>query len=272
MSDPKATPGNQQQQTEQKGPTGNPPKKPMSRAEAISILKLAANRLNAQKSTGPTSDEGKERTKYNARRHGFTGQVLLMTVEETPLFNAFVAGMMKEFAPVGTHETFLANSIAEDSWRLNQMRARCNNIEAVCTFEGAGKHLHLEEGTNHQVEDAVVDAAIARDRAKELSLISTYMQRTQRACEKHKKELRELQEERKAHRAQELEEARLLFQLADTEGVKWDPKDDGFDFSLAEVKLHTHRHHMLQKARRREKDYRDHHYPVEITRSAGKAA
>ena len=33
---------------------------------------LAANRRNAQKSTGPRSSEGKRRASQNSRRHGFT--------------------------------------------------------------------------------------------------------------------------------------------------------------------------------------------------------
>ena len=57
-----------------------------------------------------------------------TGQVLIMTPEEREKFDAFVKGMMTELAPVGTHETFLANSMAEEAWRLNQIRARCANL------------------------------------------------------------------------------------------------------------------------------------------------
>ena len=73
--------------------------------------------------------------------------------------------------------------------------------------------------------------------------MSLYAQRTQRAYEKYKKELNELQEKRKADEAAELEEARLLFQLADTQGLAYDPKKDGFVFSLQFIKAQTERHH-----------------------------
>ena len=62
-----------------------------------------------------------------------------MTPEEREKFDAFVKGMMTDLAPVDTHETFLANSMAEEAWRLNQIRARCTNLSAVGDFDGAGK-------------------------------------------------------------------------------------------------------------------------------------
>jgi hypothetical protein len=232
----------------------------------VADLHRQASALKAKK--GPASPEAKERVKYNALRHGFTGQVLIMTPEEREKFDAFVKGMMTDLAPVGTHETFLANSMAEEAWRLNQIRARCSNLSAVGDFDGAGdKYLPMEG-----IESAVIDSVVARDQSKQLALMSLYGQRTQRAYEKYKKELNELQETRKADEATALEEARLLFQLADTQGLAWDPVEDGFVFSLPSIKKHTERHHRLILAKRTEGDYRKKNNLTEITRAAGKAA
>jgi len=241
------------------------------------VLKAAA--LKGKK--GPASPEAKQRVKYNALRHGFTGQVLIMTPEEREKFDAFVTGMMTDLAPVGTHETFLANSMAEEAWRLNQIRARCANLSAVGDFDGAGDKYRPMEDRNpglettaqtNAIETAVIETVVARDQSKQLALMSLYGQRTQRAYEKYKKELNELQEKRKADRATELEEARLLFQLADTQGLAYDPKKDGFVFSLQFIRAQTERHHRLILAKRTEADYRKKHNLTEITRAAGKAA
>jgi hypothetical protein len=137
---------------------------------------------------GPASPEAKQRVKYNALRHGFTGQVLIMTPEEREHFDAFVQGMMTDLAPVGTHETFLANSMAEEAWRLNQIRARCANLSAVGDFDGAGDNYRPMEGQNpgletNGIESAVIDSVVARDHSKQLALMSLYGQRTQRAYE-----------------------------------------------------------------------------------------
>jgi hypothetical protein len=176
--------------------------------------------------------------------------------------------MMADLAPVGTHETFLANSMAEEAWRLNQIRARCANLSAVGDFDGAGDKYREAAG----IESAVIDSVVARDQSKQLVLMSLYGQRTQRAYEKYKKELSELQETRKAHQGAELEEARLLFQLADTQGLAYDPQQDAFVFSLPLIRAHAERHHRLILAKRTERDYRKKNNLTEITRAAGKAA
>src|SRR5580658_10701439 len=189
----------------------------------VADLEQQTTALIALKSKkGPSTPEGKERVKYNALRHGFTGQVLIMTPEEREKFDAFTKGMMTDLAPTGTHETFLANSIAEEAWRLNQIRARCVNLAAVGDIDGAGdKYRPIEDGVG--IEHAVVDSVVARDQSKQLALMSLYGQRTQRAYEKYKKDLNELQDKRKASDEAERDEARLLFQLADTQGLAYDP-------------------------------------------------
>jgi hypothetical protein len=248
---------------------------PTEMSALIADLQHQAIALKGKK--GPASPEAKQRVKYNALRHGFTGQVLIMTPEEREKFDAFVNGMMTDLAPVGTHETFLANSMAEEAWRLNQIRARCANLSAVGDFDGAGDKYRPMESENPEVEtdgieNAVIDSVVARDQSKQLALMSLYGQRTQRAYEKYNKELNELQEKRKADKAAELEEARLLFQLADTQGLTYDPKKDGFVFSLQFIRAKAERHHKLILAKRTETDYRKKHRLTEITQAAGKAA
>jgi hypothetical protein len=238
----------------------------------VADFEREASTLKGKK--GPSSPEAKQRVKYNALRHGFTGQVLIMTPEEREKFDPFVKGMMTDLAPVGTHETFLANSMAEEAWRLNQIRARCANLSAVGDFDGAGdKYRPMESPIEAAgIESAVIDSVVARDQSKQLVLMSLYGQRTQRAYEKYKKELNELQETRKTHAAAELEEARLLFQLADTQGLAYDPKQDGFVFSLPLIRARADRHHRLILAKRTERDYRKKNNLTEIPRAAGKAA
>ena len=83
-----------------------------------SIAQVTANIANAQKSTGPKTEPGKHRTRFNAYRHGLTGQICLLTAEEQQAFDQHCTGIRESLEPVGALETELAQSIAEDHWRL----------------------------------------------------------------------------------------------------------------------------------------------------------
>jgi hypothetical protein len=239
---------------------------------AAHVADLEKQFLAQKAKKGPQSPEAKQRVRYNAVRHGFTGQVLIMTPEERVKFDAFTKGMMQDLAPAGTQETFLANSMAEEAWRLNQIRARCNNLAAVGDFDGTGDRYQapedLDPAAATQLEATVIETAVTRDRSKELALMSLYGQRTQRAYEKYKKELNELQTVRKAKEARELEEARLLFQLADSQGLPWKPADDGFVFSLEQIKTYTERHHKLHLAKNNQYDFKERNNLHKLTRKA----
>ena len=55
----------------------------------ISPERLAANRRNAQKSTGPRTAEGKAASRQNAFKHGMTGEgIVLRTRTPPPSTNA----------------------------------------------------------------------------------------------------------------------------------------------------------------------------------------
>ena len=82
-------------------------------------------------STGPSTDAGKATTRLNATRHGLTSQVACMPWEDRAAFNHFCSALAAEYRPDGLIETELAQSIAEDHWRLNRVRAIDHNIFAL---------------------------------------------------------------------------------------------------------------------------------------------
>ena len=216
---------------------------------------LTANRANAAHSTGPRSPEGNKTSSQNARRHNITAQTTVMTEEDRIQHDDFCAGMMTELAPVGSMETFLASSVAEEAWRLNYSRAHCNNIVSIGHFDGTGE---LYNADHPEIHTAITAATVVRDQAKTLELISLYEQRIHRAFQKHFEQLRQLQAERKAKHDTDLNEARLLSQLAELQNLPYNPAADGFGFVNAEIDRFTDRVHRLELAKERNLTYRQH--------------
>jgi hypothetical protein len=211
----------------------------------ISPQRLAANRLNATKSTGPRTPEGKSRSSQNARRHGATAQITVMTDEDRVAHDKFTRAMVAELAPIGEMETFHATSAAEQAWRLHNARAQCNNIIAIGHFDGTGD---LYDADHPEIHTAITAATVMRDRAKTLELLSLYEQRIHRIFRSHYDQLQKLQADRKTRREAELNEARLLRQLAEQQHLPYEPTADGFVFSNDEITRFTDRRHRLRQA------------------------
>src|SRR5271154_2515980 len=97
--------------------------------------------------TGPRTPEGKRRSSLNATRHCLTGQIVIFTQEESVAFDKHCAALRNSLAPIGDQETELAQSIAEDRWRLNRARALENSIFA----QGYQEHVGDSDSGNPEV-------------------------------------------------------------------------------------------------------------------------
>jgi hypothetical protein len=79
---------------------------------------IAANRLNAQKSHGPTNTTP---TRTNATKHGLLA-VGVTELDDIEGYRNMLSGLVQELNPVGTLERFLIESIALDVTRLRRAR------------------------------------------------------------------------------------------------------------------------------------------------------
>ena len=85
-----------------------------------SEAQVVANRLNAQKSTGPRTPEGKTVVSQNAVKHGLLAEHAVVRGEDLGQFEFFRDQMLGELAPVGQMESVLAERIVSLSWRLQR--------------------------------------------------------------------------------------------------------------------------------------------------------
>ena len=79
---------------------------------------IQANRLNAKKSTGPQSPEGKKRVAQNRIKHGLAGEHVVLASEDPSAFDNLLATLNENWDPHSETEAFLVETLAFNQWRL----------------------------------------------------------------------------------------------------------------------------------------------------------
>jgi len=90
---------------------------------------IAANRNNAQASTGPTSADGRARSSRNALSSGLYSRGEFVLPEEHDCYDEFCASFQADLQPEGAVEQTLSSQIIHAAWRLR----RCSAIAAGMT-------------------------------------------------------------------------------------------------------------------------------------------
>jgi hypothetical protein len=97
--------------------------------------KIAANRENGRKSTGPRSERGKTKSRLNALKSGIHATIPVLPGEDADAYHAIVKSNLNHFAPVGPVESFLVHQITTEQWRLERIQKAENAL-----------HVRLHEG------------------------------------------------------------------------------------------------------------------------------
>jgi hypothetical protein len=92
----------------------------------ISLQRLEANRRNALRSTGPRTEDGKQRSRANAVRHGLTAETVVGSLEDAEDYKAFEAAIIADYEAETAVARELVLRLASLLWRLR----RANAIEA----------------------------------------------------------------------------------------------------------------------------------------------
>jgi hypothetical protein len=92
----------------------------------ISLQRLEANPRNALRCTGPRTEDGKQRSRVNAVRHGLTAETVVGSFEDAEDYKAFEAGISADYEAETAVARELVLRLASLLWRLR----RANAIEA----------------------------------------------------------------------------------------------------------------------------------------------
>ena len=88
-----------------------------------SIKQIEANRRNAHKSTGPSTEEGKQRSRCNAVRHGLTAETVIGALEDAEDYKAFEAAIIADYDAQSAVERELVLRLASVLWQLRRATA-----------------------------------------------------------------------------------------------------------------------------------------------------
>jgi hypothetical protein len=211
--------------------------------------RAAVNKANSQKSTGPRTEAGKQRSSLNVLRHGLTGQTVVLPAEDLSAYQRHSQSFLQEYQPKGASETQLVQSLIDTSWRVNRGAALETNLFSLGITE-----MENSIRANHpQAETALAMALAFREHMRAFSNISMNGQRLARQFERTLALLRQIQAERHATEQRELDNAAKIFKMhkdknPSCKSAPYNPANDGFVFSSDEIETFLTREERLEQA------------------------
>jgi hypothetical protein len=162
-------------------------------SQNISDAQLAANRANAQSSTGPKSEQGKLVSSHNALKTGLTGRTIVLPTDDVAAYQSLVALINRKFAPANDYEKHLVQTIADTEWRLLRIPTLESGLYAIGRAELAADCAHER---NSELRAGMLEAQIFRTFQKDLRNLALQERRLRNQLKEDTAELRCLQQER----------------------------------------------------------------------------
>jgi hypothetical protein len=164
---------------------------------------INANRLNAEKSTGPKTPEGKAAVSQNALKHGLSAENDIISSEVPAEFEALRDDAMNDYRPQTAVEYTLVQRVVSLTWRLRRIGLIQNQALEVLNKKNSSKSYEkFYNSTLPELKDPTdQDPALALGRTaindfthhKILDRLLMYERRTEHSLMKTIKQLHYLQ-------------------------------------------------------------------------------
>jgi len=152
------------------------------------------NRANAQKSCGPKTRIGKQRSRMNAVKHNLSGQNLILQESEVEAYNRMSTSMFSDLKPKSEPEHQIAQKIIDTNFRLNRLTAIENNL-----FNFGLTQNETDTDQDHRIEVMAAQTRAWIEHAATFDTIGRYEARLSRQLLKYQQEFERLQALRKQH-------------------------------------------------------------------------
>src|ERR1700687_3085758 len=160
---------------------------------------IEANRLNAQKSTGPKTPEGRAAVRLNGVRHGLTAETIVLKGESEADFTNLLDSLEAEHDPASPTEEALVVQLAMATWRFR----RLYHVEGgFYTFKMKDT---VDSKKSRNLDDAGHLGLVADWNNKTLDMFSRQEARLERSFYRALHELQRLHKERESNLASVLQ-------------------------------------------------------------------
>src|ERR1700733_9705481 len=116
-----------------------------------SFKQINANRRNAQRSTGPITEEGKLQSRCNAVRHGLTAETVIGALEDAEDYKTFEAAIIADYNAQSAVERELVLRLTSLLWRLRRATTIETGLFETEALSEAGRSHQISPGSREVV-------------------------------------------------------------------------------------------------------------------------
>src|SRR5712692_4079257 len=167
---------------------------------------INANRINAQKSTGPKTPEGREAVRLNGLKHGLASDILVLPGESLPDFENLLDSLEAEHRPATPTEVILVRQMAMASWRIQRL---VHMEAAYYRLRREALGVHFNDYYTDLTEPDRQTIIAERDSSHTLINFSRYEARLERSFHKSLTALQRLRAQRKSEIADQSQSQKI---------------------------------------------------------------
>jgi hypothetical protein len=118
-----------------------------NKSGAATVANFATSSSFTRRATGPRTPRGKERSKFNARKHGLFSKAVLLQDESHAEYDALLNGLMESRQPQGKLEIVLVENLATLLWRKRRL------LQVETAESGKAQFLNCDLALQNEVDE-----------------------------------------------------------------------------------------------------------------------